>query len=235
MNSYSVNSGDEAAVATTTTSTDGQASAPVHEVRKVQAPTKFTSRGQRRAAARREGKKSYSKSLGARLNYERVLQVHQKKNTAWDDVIQIRNATNVVLATTTCLLPFFHSKEIREHIVDAKYLTRISLAMVEEVSGLYERLKRNSALHETLSGHAPTMDDTFRAYEIYNEYLSILEVYDNGASRLFEMVVEQLQLAVGAFIEAVGEEAGRPVVDRINREVAAAMKKMETARSAIPQ
>lgn len=204
------------------------------EVHSVAAPAKVSSRSERRAEARKDGKKGYAKVLGARLNYKREMEVHQKNNTAWDDVMQIRNATNVVLATTTCLMPFFKSPEIASHVVDQAYLARISLAMVEEVSGLYERLKKNSSRHETLSGHAPTMDDTFTAYEIYNEYLTILDVYDNGAGRLFEAVVEQLQLAVGAYVGAVGEEAAKPVVDKINQDVAGAMQKMASARSVVP-
>lgn len=207
----------------------------IESVHKVQQPTTHTSRKERRAEARKNKKAGYSKKLGARLNYERKLNVHQKNNTAWDDVNQIRNAANVVLNSPTSLLPFFRSKEISEHIVDRQYLTRCSLAMVEEVRSLYTRLRKNADRHANKSGRAVTMDDTFFAYELYNEYLTILDVYDTGASRLFELVVEQLQLAVGGYVQAVGEEVARPVVDEINKKVQAIMLGQRSARESVPQ
>ena len=178
-----------------------------------------TSRAERRAAARRSGTTSYSKKLGARLNYQQVVNVNQKRNRAWDDCAQMRNAVNVILNACTAVLPYMRSMEIREYIVDQAYLSRVALAMVEEVRGLYVRATKNSERHASLSGGASTMDETFTAYEIYNEYLMILECYDSGAGRLYEMVAEQLQLAVAEYSKGVGEETAKPVVDALTRTV----------------
>lgn len=225
-----MNQVDTSTIATTNHESSGSpavSTEPLHA--KTAAVT--TSRAQRRQEARKAKKKSYSKNLGARLNYERTLNTHQKNNTAWDDVVEIRNATSVVLNAPTALLPYFRSKEIESHIIDRDYLTRCSLAMVEEVRGLYERFSKNANRHANKSGRAATMDDTFTAYEIYNEYLTILDVYDTGAGRMFEVVVEQLQLAVGAYVEAVGAENATDIVTKINNDVKALMVGQQVARN----
>lgn len=191
------------------------------DVRQVTADPKALpmNRAERRAAARREGKKGYSKKLGTRLNYQQVVNVNQKRNKAWDDCNQLKAAVNVILQACTAVMPYMRSEEIRAHVVDAPYLSRIALAMIEEARGLYARAIANAKRHEGLSGGAATMDDTFTAYEIYNEYMMILECYDAGASRLYEMVTEQLQLAVAQYKEAVGDEASKPVVNALNHSV----------------
>lgn len=225
-----MNQVDTSTIANPLQEVDGSATVSTEPTTQVQTSAVVTTRAQRRQEARKTKKQSYSKKLGARLNYERVLNTHQKNNTAWDDVVEIRNATNVVLNSPTSLLPYFRSKEIEAHIIDRQYLTRCSLAMVEEVRSLYSRFVKNANRHVNKSGRATSMDDTFTAYEIYNEYLTILDVYDTGAGRMFEVVVEQLQLAVGAYVEAVGAENASELVTKINNDVKALMLGHKVAR-----
>lgn len=207
-------------------SVDANSTQPIGSTNNAAPATPHLSRAERRLNARIERKKgmrgakgSYSKELGVRLNYDRTIKVHQKNNKAWDDCLMLRQATHHILHTCTALLPFMNSKELRPHIVDQGYLSRIALAMVEEVRSLYARMEKNSAKHVNLRGTASTMEETMEAFQVYNEYLSLLEVYDSGAGKLYDMVVEQIQLAVAQYKNAVGDEVAAPVITSLNHAV----------------
>lgn len=186
-----------------------------------------------RRIERNKQKKTYSNRLRANITSKNSQEFTKKHNRAWDEVTQCSAYIYSLLSVSVSLQPVLSRAELTKHYPDAEYISRSTLALVAELVSLFKTYNAIRARHASKIGRAASVDDQLLAYQLYNDYMILLEKYNASGARLFEVVTEQIQVAIEGYRAENGDESSKKLSDELRDEVAKAVARVHGVRQAI--
>lgn len=187
--------------------------------------------------ARRVSRKSNQQSFAGKLRYKITsknnIEFTKKHNRAWDEVNQCSAMLYAMLTVSVSLHPVLSRVELTKHYPDAEYVSRTTLALVSELVSLFKVFNAIRARHADKIGRANNVDDQLLAYQLYNDYMILLEKYNASGAHLFDVVTEQIQVAIEHYRAETGDAASKKLSDELRIEVSNAVAKVHGARQSI--
>ena len=178
-------------------------------------------------------KQTFSGRLRAKITSKNSVEFTKKHNRAWDEVNQCAAMLYSMLSVSVSLHPVLNRVELTKHYPDAGYVSRTTLALVSELVSLFKTFNAIRQRHAGKIGRAANVDDQLLAYQLYNDYMIVLEKYNASGARLFEVVTEQIQVAIEHYRAENGDDSSKKLSDELRAEVSNAVARVHGARHAI--